>query len=385
MTASSEISAQRDYAPYEVSLLTFSSGSELFTSFGHSAIRIRDGRDDWVYNYGTFDFEDPGFYLGFVTGNLQYRLSRVPFDFVRKSTMQEERGLVETPLRLTTAEKERMIRFLDVNYLPENQAYRYDFLYNNCATKITELINHAAQNRTIYNPMVIPPVSFRQLLSPYLHDRPWTRMGADLLMGLPADRTIQGTDASFLPDYLHLLIKNARIAGLDGSDVPLSYPDVLLHHRNKDSSHSTISPGWILWPLVLITVIASFLGSYITGVIRVIQLSMVVIAGTLGVILLTLWMLSDHHIFSYNTDLLWANPLLLFLFIKPAKQTGFHHRFTTLLLYIIAALCFMGFVTSLLLEKNQNLSALAALTLLAVIDRIRMRKKINSTPELLLK
>ena len=65
---SSGLSAQ-DSSRLRISLLTCTPGDELYSIFGHSAIRITDssnvGNDyfDIVYNYGTFNFDDEGFYL----------------------------------------------------------------------------------------------------------------------------------------------------------------------------------------------------------------------------------------------------------------------------------------------------------------------------------
>ena len=64
-----------------ISLITAEPGKELYTSFGHSAIRVYDPATglDLVYNYGTFDFDAPGFYPNFLRGKLNYSLSVYDF------------------------------------------------------------------------------------------------------------------------------------------------------------------------------------------------------------------------------------------------------------------------------------------------------------------
>src|SRR3989344_1461527 len=61
----------------EISLITASPGEELYSSFGHSAILIRDTTNKIfkMYNYGTFDFETPNFYWKFARGRLLYELN----------------------------------------------------------------------------------------------------------------------------------------------------------------------------------------------------------------------------------------------------------------------------------------------------------------------
>ena len=61
--------AQADSCNIKVSLLTCSPGSELYSIFGHTAIRVKSSSNfDIIYNYGTFDFDDPDFYKNFVKG-----------------------------------------------------------------------------------------------------------------------------------------------------------------------------------------------------------------------------------------------------------------------------------------------------------------------------
>ena len=46
-----------------VSMVTVYPGDEIYSLFGHSSFRVYDpeNRIDWMYNYGTFDFDDPHF------------------------------------------------------------------------------------------------------------------------------------------------------------------------------------------------------------------------------------------------------------------------------------------------------------------------------------
>ncbi|MEO1547184.1 MAG: DUF4105 domain-containing protein, partial [Bacteroidota bacterium] len=65
----------------KISLLTCAAGNELYYAFGHSAFRVQDNAIglDVVYNYGTFDFNQPNFYLNFVKGKMVYSLTRRTF------------------------------------------------------------------------------------------------------------------------------------------------------------------------------------------------------------------------------------------------------------------------------------------------------------------
>jgi len=59
----------------QVSLLTVGRADhEIYQNFGHTAIRVRDTTLGWdlVYNYGTFDFNEPDFLYKFIKGKLLY-------------------------------------------------------------------------------------------------------------------------------------------------------------------------------------------------------------------------------------------------------------------------------------------------------------------------
>lgn len=374
-----QVLAQIDYNSYRISLLTYSPGDKLYSVFGHSALRVTGDGSDLVYNYGTFDFNDPDFYLKFIAGKLVYRLSRVPFSYVLRMITSENRSLIETPLQLTLKEKTKTVQYLQMNYLPENREYRYDFLYNNCSSKIIDVINFGTSNLTAYNPMVIPRKSFRKLLDPYLTNRHWTHMGIDFLMGIPADKISEGTEASFLPDYLHLLVKNAKVGEVEGTNRELSFPDIIHHHQVERKTKPSLKPEWILWPLVLICIISLIFDTHFPVFFKWLNKILMFGFGLLGFLLLVLWISTSHYIFNYNTDILWANPLLLFISFMKSESRGIpSKKVKYLFLLLVFLLVSAGSLTSIFLEKNLNLSALSLLILTTLFDRI---KSIQRNPE----
>jgi hypothetical protein len=370
--------AQIDYNVYQISLLTYSPGEKLYSVFGHSAIRVLGEETDLVYNFGTFDFDDPDFYLKFIRGKLMYRLSRVPFSTVLQNNQLENRSLVETPLHLSVGQKTKMIRYLKMNYLPENRDYRYDFLYNNCSTKIIDVINFGTSNLTAYNPISVPHKSFRRLLDPYLELRSWTHMGVDFLMGLPADKKSEGTEASFLPDYLHLLVKNAKVAEISGGSHGLSLSDKIHYQEIQRKHKSFLKPEWILWPLVLICIVSLILGTYFSNFFKWLNKVLLFSFGLLGLLLLTLSFTTNHYIFNVNTDILWANPLLLIVsFLKSGSANTLVNKIKIIFLFLIIFMASAGALTSFFIEENLNLTALSFLVIVALYDKI---KSIHQAP-----
>ena len=126
-----------------ISLLTCSQGRDISSAFGHSALRVKDLRNnnDIVFNYGTFSFQEPHFMLNFLHGDLNYFLSTSNFMQFRHSYDNAGRGITEQQLNLTPEQAARLYGFLQNNSLPDNRYYLYDFLQDNCATRIRDLFD----------------------------------------------------------------------------------------------------------------------------------------------------------------------------------------------------------------------------------------------------
>ena len=125
----------------EISVITCDPGSELYSSFGHSAFRVVDRITgiDQVYNYGTFNFKTNNFYIKFVRGKLLYDLSSYPFHYFLRDYVKENRTVIEQVLELEPSSKQSFFDFLQNNAKPENKSYLYDFFFDNCATKLPEV------------------------------------------------------------------------------------------------------------------------------------------------------------------------------------------------------------------------------------------------------
>src|SRR5690606_26079988 len=174
-----------------ISLLTCGVGDELYASFGHSGIRIINytaGTDE-VYNYGAFDFSDPDFYQKFTLGKLLYYLDKANFRQFMSTYVHEERSVREQVLRLPTSEKQEIKTYLETNLRPENRSYPYDFLFDNCATRIRD-ISPAVLGNDFFWGTALPgeqQISYRTILNRYLIDKHWERLGINLLLGSNVD------------------------------------------------------------------------------------------------------------------------------------------------------------------------------------------------------
>ena len=142
----------------QISLITGSPGNQLYANFGHSAVRVYDPQAniDWVYNYGTFDFNAPGFYTNFLKGKLNYYLSVYDFQHMIKTYQYYNQSLYEQVLNLNQEEKIKIFQFLNNNYLPENRYYLYDFFFDNCSSRIRDIFETELNNKLTFTDQHIP-------------------------------------------------------------------------------------------------------------------------------------------------------------------------------------------------------------------------------------
>ena len=199
--------AQADSCTLQISLLTCSPGQELYSTFGHTAIRVKDSvtGTDIVFNYGTFDDSDPYFYLKFTRGVMRYALSVQSFPDFMQEFMQEHRGVTEQTLQLDCIEKLRLLQALQVNAEEENRFYNYHFYADNCTTRARDIISKNTGTPLVFR-NILPEKhpTFRQLIHSYLDkgEQYWSKLGIDMCLGWHLDARVTNEEAMFLPDYL---------------------------------------------------------------------------------------------------------------------------------------------------------------------------------------
>jgi hypothetical protein len=100
-----------DTSHLRISLITCRPANELYSIWGHSAIRVIDSSSgmDVAFNYGTFDNSDPYFYLKFTRGIMQYALSVDNYNVFLQEYKQDHRSVIEQKLMLNGEQKERTI------------------------------------------------------------------------------------------------------------------------------------------------------------------------------------------------------------------------------------------------------------------------------------
>lgn len=297
----------------EISVLTLGPWQgELFTAFGHSSFRVSDPvrRIDAAYNYGVFDFDQPHFYLNFARGNNLYMLGVMDYPRFEYSYIYYNRYIHEQVLNLTPERKQRLFDFLEWNSRPENKDYLYDYFYDNCATKIPEVMKTVFGDTVIFNDShITTDYSIRELTDLYLKHQPWGDLGIDICLGLPTDKKATPYEYMFLPDYVEAGFANATIS-VNGRNEPLvSKTNIIYTAQPEDPpSNVLLHPVTVFSLLLLIAAIFTYrdlkrkkLSNWIDG-------PFFGLLGLIGLILLLLWTATNHEAAAKNFNLLWAIP-----------------------------------------------------------------------------
>jgi hypothetical protein len=320
------ISAQ-DTCHLRISLLTCSPGEELYSTFGHSAIRIVDSvhKDDIVYNYGTFDFDDPDFYSKFTRGKLLYYLSTEdfngPYGF-KENYRAEKRSMIEQVLNLSCSERRRMYDLLKNNLLGANKFYKYDFLFDNCTTRLRDLLEKASDSSVHFSRVVNPKVTFRQLIYEYLdrNDKQWSKLGIDMLLGARLDRAMTDREVMFLPDYLMKSFDSSRIGNKKVVEEKGNVVTFEVVSQNKSLVSNPIFIFSIL--LVLIVLLSASGNERIMWYLRFFDSFLFFIIGAMGILMLFMWFGTEHIMCKDNYNLLWAWPThAVFAFYMNSRRT----------------------------------------------------------------
>lgn len=315
-----------------VSLISVLPGDDVYSTFGHSAIRIADpvlGIDE-SYNYGTFDFGDSpaeiaSFVARFTYGDLKYKLSVQDTRRVVAWYWEElGRASIEQTLDLTAGEKQALFRRLRINAQPENRTYQYDFFFDNCATRLLDALE-ASVGPALSFEAVPPGRSFRELLDRYLRGVPWADFGMDLGLGQPADREATAREATFLPELLMNHLATGRI-DRGGITRPLvARTDTLTGGAGITWEPEPDTP----WPTIVMWVL--FLaGALLTvadlrakrGKRRIVDSMFFGLLGIGGLVVGFLWFISLHGVTDRNLNLAWALPTHIVVAVAIARNSG---------------------------------------------------------------
>lgn len=291
----------------QVSLLTCSPGEELYSAFGHTGIRVTDYKNEFdvVFNYGTFDFAQTGFYTNFIKGEMRYMVAADRFDDFRDQYIYEQRRVEEQVLNLTTEEKQKIFAFLFWNAKPENREYLYDFFWDNCATRPRDVFEKALNGKLQYSYTGFDTTkTMRQTLKPYVAQMPWVDFGFDLILGLPCEIRATPRHQTFLPDRLQLLFEHATING----QAFVTARNVIVDLPFQPKPFTGVTPLMATFVLLILGLAANLWERFKNTYLWSIDVALFFTAGLLGTFFLCMWLFTSHYSVPENLNMLWLLP-----------------------------------------------------------------------------
>ncbi|MFW5681996.1 MAG: DUF4105 domain-containing protein [Phycisphaeraceae bacterium] len=301
-------------------VVTLGLGEQPHTLFGHTAVVVRDPALNFsvAFNYGTFDFGD-GFLWKFLGGRLDYRLSATSGLVPMREALFYERGYIQQQLALTPTQARMLYRELRREAQPENREYRYRFLDRNCSTKVVDVLKRSLGDALIWpspdeHQASITPTdtpTYRGLLRGHLRDRPWYRLGIDVMLGQPTDRPVTGRDRGFLPIHLADLLDGTLIHSGDAVRPLVAHRDTNALRGLPDTTRHT--PLYLAVALLALGIVGTAAARWKRDILRwplrIVDGLLLFAAGLCGIAIAGMWVGSAHDVIGPNWNLPWAVPL----------------------------------------------------------------------------
>ena len=353
----------------EISIISCAPGDMIYECFGHTAVRVFDPKRniDLVFNYGIFEFNKPNFELNFAKGYLEYKLGLSSYTRFLPYYIHGKRTITEQVLNLNDKQKQKLYDYLIWNEKPENRYYFYDYFFDNCATRVRDVVENETGASITYNTNFKNELGYtmRDLIKQYAHNNEWSRLGIDLCLGMAIDRKITDAEYCFLPDYF---MKTLATANIDNE--PLIKEERTVFKGVKRTTDSWfVSPIFVLW-IFSIIFCAIYFSTKKIKLKKGLEIGILSISGFLGMFLLSLWFLTDHDTAQNNLNVLWAMPLhILIPFLKPIWRKRYFLAYAIILVGLLLNWAWF--------PQSFNNAFFPIVTILAVVSYLKYRNLKN--------
>ena len=311
-----------DLDSVDISLLTCSPHEEIYSLYGHSALRYHDLRtgEDVVFNWGLFNFKAPHFVFRFVFGLTDYELGTTPMPYFCNYYRKWGSSVTEQKLNLTANEKKAVIEALTINLQPENRIYRYNFFYDNCSTRPRDIVLKSISGKIEYQLREDFFPTYREMVHECVRNHPWARFGNDILLGFKADQPTTHEQQEFLPNNLMYDFDHAQIYK-DGEYRPLiTERDMLVPPGVQIiEKEFPLSPIMTFVILLIVSICVFILEWRRHKTYKYWDALLMLLQGLAGCMLFAM-LFSEHPTTSTNLQILLLNPIPLFFIPSVLKR-----------------------------------------------------------------
>jgi hypothetical protein len=304
-----------------VQLATIEPADPIYTWWGHSALIVEDSRlgVSRFYNYGLFSFEQERFVLNFAMGRLWFQVGASDTERELAYYRYLGRTIRIQTLNLSPQKRLEMAVFLENNILPCNRTYLYDHYYDNCATRVRDLIDASVDGQLAEAAALRGRMTLREHTRRFTGHNFFMDWLLMFLMSAVIDHPVTKWEEMFLPAEVERNVAALRYRDETGQERSLVSESIVYFDAPQQRPvPDRASPLWYraLIPGLILGLPALLLGTLIRKnkkwTLFGIYSSLVgLILGLPGAALFFMSTFTDHTVTYANENLFLANPLAL--------------------------------------------------------------------------
>ena len=302
----------------KVSIISIGEGSSLADAFGHTGVRVISNGNDIVFNFGVYDFSAPNFYSNFVKGRPVYKLAVQKYENFKEGYIYQNRYLVEHELNISEESKINIIDLLVNNSRPENKYYTYDYLRDNCSTRVADILIDDTNNKFRVDKLESKAIiTYRELIHEKISENSWAALGIDLCLGAIIDKKISVRETFFIPEKLMKYMDELMI------DYSKPITKNIIFSPDSPSKYNEEFPKPLLVNLIisLLIILLTYFNFRNNSWNRSIDFIIYLFSGFVGVLIIYLWFFSNHFASAQNFNFLWAFPFNLAVVFALIRKT----------------------------------------------------------------
>lgn len=303
-------------------LVTFGPGDDIPSYWGHIAMIVEDTllHQSAIYNYGLYSF-DNDFLWRFVQGRLIFEVGRASVNSYFRYYRSQNRTIQLLRLHISLSKRLQLAAKLEWNILPQNKKYLYHHYYDNCATRLRDLIDQAVDGQ-FHQAMDVPAtMTLRD------HTKRYTSRNLPLewiLMFWMSDRIdqpIKKWDEMFLPDVLEQYVQQVTYTNSYGQSQALAGVPTYWFKAKRSPVPQTVPHDE--WPTLIIALILAAVilftswrqsrrpFRWFTLIFSLYNFLIGLFLGLVGSVLFFLMFFTEHDVTFGNENLFLAHPLSL--------------------------------------------------------------------------
>ena len=211
-----------------------------------------------------------------------------------------------------------IIDLLVNNSKPENKYYTYDYLRDNCSTRVADILIDDTNNKFRDDKLKSEAIiTYRELIHEKISENSWAALGIDLCLGAIIDKKISVRETFFIPEKLMKYMDELMI------DYSKPITKNIIFSPDSPSKYNEEFPKPFLVNSIisLLIILLTYFNFKNNSWNRSIDFIIYLFSGLIGVLIIYLWFFSNHFASAQNFNFLWAFPFNLAVLFALIRKT----------------------------------------------------------------